>query len=155
MADGTHTADHGFVPLDEATCWELLGRVSVGRLAWADPDGRVMVVPVNFGLDGRMVVVRTGRTALLAAARARTRCGLQADDLEPGLRSGWTVLVDGRLAEVQDEAVAERLGLLVDPWLRQPRPHVLSLAATQVTGRMIEAVGDVRVVAVDADGHDR
>jgi nitroimidazol reductase NimA-like FMN-containing flavoprotein (pyridoxamine 5'-phosphate oxidase superfamily) len=149
MADQGESTDHGLVALDESACWDLLPQARVGRLAWTDPDGRIMVVPVNFGLDGHTVVVRTGDTALLDAARACRRCAFQAEDLEPGLRSGWTVLVDGQLTAAEDDATAERLGRLVDPWLREPRPHVLVLTATQITGRAVPAVGSVQVLPVD------
>jgi nitroimidazol reductase NimA-like FMN-containing flavoprotein (pyridoxamine 5'-phosphate oxidase superfamily) len=150
MADEDN-ADNGLMALDASACWTLLSQVRVGRLAWTDPDGRIMIVPVNFGLDGHTIVIRTGETTLLDAARARRRCALQADDLEPGLRSGWTVLVDGRLAVTEDEAAAARLGRLVDPWLRVPRPHVLLLAATQVTGRAVPAAVSVQIVSGGAD----
>jgi nitroimidazol reductase NimA-like FMN-containing flavoprotein (pyridoxamine 5'-phosphate oxidase superfamily) len=103
MADESN-AHHGLglMALDASACWKLLSRARVGRLAWTDPDGRIMVVPVNFGLDGHSVVIRTGDTTLLAAARTGRRCAFQADDLEPGLRSGWTVLVDGQLTATED-----------------------------------------------------
>ena len=149
MADRGDDADRSLVALDESACWDLLPRARVGRLAWTDPDGRIMVVPVNFGLDGRTVVIRTGDTALLDAARAGSRCAFQAEDLEPGLRSGWTVLVDGQLTLTDDDATTERLGQLVDPWLREPRPYVLVVTATQATGRTLPAVGGVQVVPFD------
>ena len=150
MTDRDGTADHGFAALGTSACWDLLPRARVGRLAWADPDGRIMVVPVNFGLDGHTVIIRTGDTSLLDAARARTRCAFQAEDLEPGLRSGWTVLLDGTLTEVADRGMAERLGRLVEPWLRDPRPHVLVLAATNVAGRSLRpGAGGVQVVTVE------
>jgi hypothetical protein len=152
MTRGDSTG-RGVLPLAEDACWELLPRATVGRLAWTDSDGRVLVVPVNFGVDGRTVVVRTGDTVLLAAARAGARCAFQADDLEPGLRSGWTVLADGHLREVVDPGSAERLGQLVGPWLRVPRPHVLLLEATRISGRELEAVGGVEVIPFDADEH--
>jgi len=152
MTRGDSTG-RGVLPLDEDACWDLLPRARVGRLAWTDPDGRVLVVPVNFGLDGRAVVVRTGDTVLLAAARAGARCAFQADDLEPGLRSGWTVLADGHLHVVVDPGSAERLGQLVSPWLRVPRPHVLLFEATRISGRRLQAVGGVEVIPVDADEH--
>ena len=79
---------------------------------------------------------------------SRFLAAFQAEDLEPGLRSGWTVLVDGHLT-VADDATTERLGQLVDPWLREPRPHVLVITATQATGRTLAAVGDVQVVPFD------
>jgi nitroimidazol reductase NimA-like FMN-containing flavoprotein (pyridoxamine 5'-phosphate oxidase superfamily) len=153
MPDRGDDSDHGFTALDESACWDLLPGAKVGRLAWTDPDGRIMVVPVNFGLDGHTVVIRTGETALLDAARSRSRCGFQAEDLEPGLRGGWTVLVDGQLTTVDDEATVKRLGQRVDPWLREPRPHVLLLTVTQVTGRKLRARGSVQVVQqADVDG---
>ena len=149
MAGRGENTDHSLVALDESACWHLLPRARLGRLAWTDPDGRIMVVPVNFGLDAHTVVIRTGDTALLDAARAGKRCAFQAEDLEPGLRSGWTVLVDGQLTVADDDATAERLGRLVDPWLREPRPYVLVLTATQATGRALPALGGVQIVPFD------
>jgi hypothetical protein len=145
--------DTGFATLGEPACWNLLPDTGVGRLAWAEPDGRIVVVPVNFGRDARSVVVRTGDTALLDAARDRRRCGFQVEDLEPGLRSGWTVLIDATLVEVQDEEFADRLARLVDPWLREPRPFVLLLQVHGVAGRSLHGVGGVQVITLgDTDG---
>ncbi len=141
--------DHGFATLGETACWQLIPGSGVGRLAWTEQDGRVMVIPVNYGRDGRTVIVRTGDTDLLDAAHASARVAFQVDDLEPALRSGWTVLVDGTLTEVDDEELAEELARLVDPWLREPRPYVLLLQSTQVTGRSLHGVGGVQVVVLD------
>ncbi len=126
------SAEGGLLPLAEDACRDLLPQARVGRLACADPDGRILVVPVNFGLDSRTIVIRTGDTLLPDAAGAGERCAFQADDLEPGLRSGWTVLVDGHLRMGIDPVSAQRLGQLVTPWLRVPRPDVLLLEATRV-----------------------
>jgi len=151
MATGGEHADRGLLPLAEDACWELLPRTQVGRLAWTEPDGRILILPVNFGVDGRTIVMRTGETVLLDAARSGKRCAFQADELEPGLRSGWTVLVDGLLRVITDEAAAERLGQLVTPWLRVPRPHVLLLGAAHASGRRIPEIGSVEVVTIDGD----
>jgi hypothetical protein len=61
------------------------------------------------------------------------------------------VLLDGTLTEVADRGMAERLGRLVEPWLRDPRPYVLVLAATHVTGRSLQPEGSVQVVIVEDD----
>jgi hypothetical protein len=77
----TQTTDTGFATLGEQACWNLLPDTGIGRLAWAEPDGRIVVVPVNFGRDARSVVIRTGdtapcptppATAAAAASRSRT-----------------------------------------------------------------------------------
>jgi hypothetical protein len=149
MSDAIDEADSGFGTLGGPACWQLLRGEVIGRVAWVEPDGRILVVPVNYGLDGRTVIIRTGDTDLLDAARAGARVAFQVDDLEPGLRSGWTVSVDGTLAQVDDEELAGQLARLVDPWLHEPRPYVLLLQATRVTGRSLHGVGGVQVVVLD------
>jgi nitroimidazol reductase NimA-like FMN-containing flavoprotein (pyridoxamine 5'-phosphate oxidase superfamily) len=144
--------DTGFATLGEPACWSLLPDTGVGRLAWAEDDGRIVVVPVNYGRDGRSIVLRTGDTDLRTAARGRRRCAFQVEDLEPGLRSGWTVLIDATLTEVEDEEIAERLARLVDPWLREPRPYVLILQVHGVAGRSLHGAGGVQVVVLGDDG---
>jgi nitroimidazol reductase NimA-like FMN-containing flavoprotein (pyridoxamine 5'-phosphate oxidase superfamily) len=147
------SADEGLATLGESACWELLPDSGVGRLAWMNPDGRIMVVPINYGRDGHTVIMRTGDTELLGRARAGSRVAFQVDDLERGLRSGWTVLFDGTLTEVDDGDQAERLAQLVDPWLREPRPYVLLLRTTVVTGRSLRPTsGPVQVVVFDPEG---
>jgi nitroimidazol reductase NimA-like FMN-containing flavoprotein (pyridoxamine 5'-phosphate oxidase superfamily) len=136
--------------LDESACWELLPDSGVGRLAWANPDGRILVVPVNYGRDVHTIIVRTGDTELLDRARTGTRVAFQVDELEQGLRSGWTILFDGMLDEVDEVDRAERLARLVDPWLREPRPYVLMLRVTQVSGRRLTPTGGaVQVIDLD------
>jgi hypothetical protein len=54
----------------------LLGAAAdsgLGKLAWANPDGRILVVPVNYGRDRHTTIVRTGNTELLDRARTGTR----------------------------------------------------------------------------------
>lgn len=143
------TVDTGFAELGEPACWNLLPTAGVGRLAWAEPDGRIVVVPANYALDGHTVIIRTGDTSLLDAARERRRCAFQVEDIEPALRSGWTVLLDATLTEVEDEDIAEQLARLVDPWLREPRPFVLLLQVRGVSGRSLHGAGGVQVVALD------
>ncbi len=56
-------------------------------------------------------------------------------------------------ASVVDAGSAERLGQLVSPWLRVPRPHVLLFEATGISGRKLQEVGGVEIILVDADEH--
>jgi len=61
------------------------------------------------------------------------------------------VLVDGRLRVVTDPVAAERLGELGPPRGRGPRPPLLLLEAMHGSGRRLQAVGGVEVVAFDTD----
>jgi len=82
--------------LDRAACLDLLKSVGLGRVAWAAHDGRVVVEPVNFVLDDEGVVFRTGEGEKLDAVRSGRAFSFGADEVEPALRVGWSVLVSGR-----------------------------------------------------------
>ena len=132
--------------LDRATCLELLASADVGRLAWAE-DGRVMVFPLNFALVEDAVVFRTPSRSLCDAVASGAGLTFQADDVEPALRSGWTVVANGPAAEVTDPAERERLSSLVTPWRRTDALHVIRLNIASITGRRLpERPGSVDTI---------
>jgi hypothetical protein len=141
--------------LDRQGCLDLLRTVSVGRLAWVDGGGRVQVRPVNFTLgsahDGPCVLVRCRDGEMLAAARSGRPFSFEADQLEPALRGGWSVLVVTEGVQIN---TATGTGL-PDPWAGGERPHVLRLATghgATITGRRLRlAAGDISVVRVERD----
>lgn len=138
--------------LDRSTCLDLLGTLDVGRCAWVAEDGRVVVLPVNFAIEEGDIVFRSAAGAKLAAARAGQRFSFEGDDVEPALRTGWSVLVTGRASEVGDPSEATRLAQLVHPWLRDERPNVVRLHAEQISGRRLRLhPGGTRVVYIDPD----
>lgn len=134
--------------LDRGTCLDLLATVAVGRLAWAGADARVQVRPVNFVVDGSDVLVRCQDGAMLDAARAGRPFSFEADQVEPALRGGWSVLVVCAGAQVTDGSGAP----LPEPWAAGERPHVLRLVPEAVTGRRLQlAGGEISVVRLDPD----
>ena len=138
--------------LDSAACLDLLGTLDVGRCAWVAEDGRVVVLPVNFAIEEGDIVFRSAAGAKLAAARAGQRFSFEGDDVEPALRTGWSVLVTGRASEVGDPVEAARLAQLVHPWSRDHRPNVVRLHAEQISGRRLRLhPGGTRVVYIDPD----
>jgi nitroimidazol reductase NimA-like FMN-containing flavoprotein (pyridoxamine 5'-phosphate oxidase superfamily) len=142
--------------LDRSTCLELLRTVGVGRLAWAETDGHVQVLPLNFALDGDDVVVRTGSGTLVTAVQAGRRLSFQADDLEPAVRGGWTVLITGAAQVVGPGSESERLARLVQPWAGGLKPVVVRLRAGDVKGRRLTLHGGgVRVVRLHEDDDHR
>lgn len=130
-------AEHGLIELDRQTSLRLLAGLEVGRVAWTDGD-RVMVFPLNFALDGENILVRTPSATVLAAAKTSRVLTFQGDDFEPGLHTGWTVLVSGPAEEITDAAEMERVRGLVTPWRDDGPFRVLRIRVEQVTGRRLE-----------------
>jgi len=144
--------DEGFEVLDRATCLELLGSHQVGRLAWAGPDGRVHVRPVNYTLAGEDVIVRTRTGSILSAAQANLQMTFEADHLEPGVKAGWSVLIVGTAEDLGSTAEAASLRDSVRLWARGTRPHVLRIRAGEVSGRRLHpGSGEIVTVRWDSE----
>jgi nitroimidazol reductase NimA-like FMN-containing flavoprotein (pyridoxamine 5'-phosphate oxidase superfamily) len=88
--------------LDRAACTELLTTVGLGRAAWAEQTGQVIVEPVNFAVEDDCVVFRTAEGEKLDAVRRGCTFSFEADDVEPALRVGWSVLVPSMTEIVTD-----------------------------------------------------
>ena len=118
-------------------CLALLATVPVGRLVFTE-QALPAVVPVNFLLHQRQIVVRTGATSTLAAAVRGAVVAFQADDLDRTTRQGWSVTVTGRAYEVRDPIELERLAALpLLPWVGGDLDHVIVVPVDLVTGRRI------------------
>lgn len=128
----------GIELIDRAECLQLLADNEVGRLSVV-AGGQPEIFPVNYGFDGAAVLFRTDRGTKLAAA-GRSRACFEIDDYDRATRSGWSVVVHGRLEEVDEysgPAYERARDLTVDPWAIGPKPHLLRLSPTRVTGRRI------------------
>ena len=133
--------------LDRETCLALLGNLDIGRCAWVDEDGRIIVIPVNFVLFEGHIVFRSNEGAKLSAAGQNGYFSFEVDDLEPAVHGGWSVLVQGRAQEVTDPEERSRLQGMVHPWSRVERLEVVRISVEYVTGRRIRLhAGGVSVV---------
>jgi nitroimidazol reductase NimA-like FMN-containing flavoprotein (pyridoxamine 5'-phosphate oxidase superfamily) len=149
-------ADEGLEILDRASCLELLATAQVGRLAWAAVDGQVHIRPVNYTLVGTDVIVRTAMGSILAAALANLPVTFEADELEPALQAGWSVVVIGTAEDIGATAEAARLRESVHPWARGSRPNVVRIRAGKVTGRRLRPRGGpILVVRPEPDDDDQ
>lgn len=123
-------------PLEPAECWELLRSGHLGRIAFEDVDG-ILVVPVNYAVDGEEVVFRTQEDNMLGvAATWGRRCAFQVDHHDDTVRQGWTVLVRGELRRASDEE-ADRLRGLVASWASGDRRVVGRVLADRIDGRRV------------------
>ncbi len=132
-----HSTDHAgleILPLDE--CLRLLASVPVGRVGFV-ADGEVAVLPVNHVMDGQDVIFRTSYGSKLSAAETEKLAAFEADHYDEQTRSGWSVLVTGRLEPVDDQAEIQRLSRLgLHPWVTTAqRPFWIRIRPTSVSGR--------------------
>ena len=98
--------------IDRDECLDLVGSVSVGRIAVALPGGPPFVVPVNYALDGDVVVFRSDPGSKLFALREQP-VSFQVDAVDPVRRTGWSVLIQGIAQEVAQDEVEH---LVVESW---------------------------------------
>ncbi|HEY8524687.1 MAG TPA: pyridoxamine 5'-phosphate oxidase family protein [Acidimicrobiales bacterium] len=134
----------GLEVLDRDTCLELLATAEVGRLAIGGL-GDVVLLPINYALDGETVVFRTDPGTKLERAGRWGRATFEIDDFDLVARAGWSVVVTGRLEEVThyDATAFERVGRLpIDPWVGGEKRHWLRLVPTRITGRRLVPVAE-------------
>jgi nitroimidazol reductase NimA-like FMN-containing flavoprotein (pyridoxamine 5'-phosphate oxidase superfamily) len=129
--------DHaGLEVLPFDSCLSLLAAVSIGRVGFV-AGGEVVMLPVNFVVDGQDVVFRTASGSKLASADDRNVVAFEADNYDDITQSGWSVLVSGRAEVVEDEAEIARLSQFgLYAWASTlDRPFWIRIRPTSVTGR--------------------
>lgn len=120
------------VVLGTRECWALLRSVRVGRLAFTDralPAIRL----VNFTLNGGELTIWSRPGGKIAALQGQV-VAFEADEIDHGTRTGWTVEVLGK-AEVFP---ADGLPLPADPsWVPGPLDHVIRIDVQRISGRRL------------------
>lgn len=129
------TLHSGLEPIPPAECLRLLDRAQVGRVAlWDDGPS---IVPVCFHVDDASVVLRTAAGSRLASRSVGATVAFEVDALEPTLRTGWSVVVRGRLERVVDEGEVLRLEPLVHAWPIGERDALLRIPIAEISGRRL------------------
>lgn len=131
-------ARSGLEILSRKECIRLLGSQRVGRLGFV-VDGSPMVLPVNYAVEGDVVVFRTGEGTKLDAAIG-ARVTLEADEVDQGTGTGWSVVVQGVARDVTEDTdwFAESLRQLAPPtWLPNPPDHYVRIDPTSISGRRL------------------
>lgn len=130
-----------WLELTKSECFELLDGQRVGRLAFVDERGPI-VLPVNFVLDNYMVVIRTDEGTKLDIASHGDRVAFEVDQIDEATGSAWSVLIRGEAIEVTDELELDRLSQLpLRPLAPGPKSHFVRILPAVITGRRISAPG--------------
>jgi nitroimidazol reductase NimA-like FMN-containing flavoprotein (pyridoxamine 5'-phosphate oxidase superfamily) len=123
--------------LDRAQCLDLLDTVRVGRLVFTE-DGLPAVQPVNFRMCGGEPVIRVAGGTKLRAAVGNAVVAFEADELDPDLRTGWSVTVVGHASVITDVVeLVELSGVWLQPWVGGRRDHFIRIRTERITGRVL------------------
>ena len=121
--------------LEPAECRRLLAQQEVGRLAYVARAGTPDIVPVNYSVVGGDLLIRSGVGPKLQAVQRRDLVALEVDDLDSSTRSGWSVVVVGRVRELPARALDAAVG--PHPWADGPRERLVLLQVQRLTGRRL------------------
>lgn len=113
-------------------CLELLASQPIGRVAVASPGSAPLVVPVNYLLDGEVVVFRSDIGAKLHALRHPV--SFQVDCVDAIHRTGWSVLIRGTAYEATHWEVDH---LHLESWAGDDKQHWVRVVPDVITGRRI------------------
>jgi nitroimidazol reductase NimA-like FMN-containing flavoprotein (pyridoxamine 5'-phosphate oxidase superfamily) len=130
------TFEGGMAVLTEDECLVLLGSHEVGRIAFSTDD-RIEILPVNYGIEGRIIVFRTNAGTKLSAARA-SAVAFEVDGWESASGVGWSVVAKGRAEEItmNPGRASEHLRWVpVHPAAPGDRWHWIAIMPTEITGR--------------------
>ena len=122
--------------MSEGECWAELSSRTLGRLA-TSVDGYPDIVPVNYVVQRRTILIRTAEGTKLASAAINPRVAFEADDHD--VAQGWSVVVKGQahvLSSSEELAAAERAQVL--PWVLTPKQRFIRIEPMEITGRRFQ-----------------
>jgi nitroimidazol reductase NimA-like FMN-containing flavoprotein (pyridoxamine 5'-phosphate oxidase superfamily) len=122
--------------LTENQCLALLNSHEVGRIAFQF-KGRIEVFPMNYAMDGAIIVFRTSPGTKLEGV-PNSVIAFEVDGWDPESGIGWSVVAKGAAEEVTTGVgrVAEHLRWVpVHPVAPGERYHWLAIKPSEITGR--------------------
>ena len=122
--------------LSEAECMELLASRNMGRFAYNDDEGPV-VIPLNYAVSAGTVLVATSAYAELAQHARSTSVAFQVDDIDVEQHSGWSVLVRGRTEVADYDELQAAHTSRPAPWAEGVRTLYLRIVPQSVSGRRL------------------
>lgn len=112
-------------------CWDILGELKFGRLAYV-LDGEVFIVPINHGVLDEQVVFETGQGSKLLGIDEQATVAYEVDDIDA--EQGTSVVVRGFVVPL-DGPEAESAEQGVQPWIDSPKVEVMAIVPSSVSGR--------------------
>jgi nitroimidazol reductase NimA-like FMN-containing flavoprotein (pyridoxamine 5'-phosphate oxidase superfamily) len=127
--------------LSESQCSELLASRDIGRIAFLVGD-EPEIFPINYAVDGTVVVFRTAAEAKLRQA-VMHRVAFEVDGWDPNTRVGWSVVLKGVAQEVTralDPFAAALRERPVYPLAPGEREQWIAVYPSEISGRRFHRV---------------
>jgi len=121
--------------LDAEECWSLLSQTGVGRLA-VIADGHPDVFPVNYKVDGRTLVFRTGGGTKQQAIESDAVVALEADAVSSQFGLAWSLVAKGIAAEETPTGTdLDDIRRALFPWQGVGQEYFIRITPVSITGR--------------------
>ncbi|MGW0882280.1 pyridoxamine 5'-phosphate oxidase family protein [Streptomyces sp. NPDC002671] len=123
------------VELGREESLRLLASVSMGRVGFTR-QALPVIRPVNHLVtgDGDVVIRTHAGAALLTSASASEVVVYEADRIDEGSHTGWSVMVTGTASRVTDPPTLSRYHAELTPWVSRDMEYVVRIKAELVTG---------------------
>jgi nitroimidazol reductase NimA-like FMN-containing flavoprotein (pyridoxamine 5'-phosphate oxidase superfamily) len=115
-------------------CHGLLESQQVGRIAYTDADGPI-VLPVNYVMFDGCVVVATSPYSSLGRNAISAPVAFEVDDIDDFTESGWSVLVRGHVSVIERHELSDVE--LPRPWAEGTRTLILKISVAEISGRRL------------------
>ncbi len=123
--------------LGRSECEGLLRLSEVGRVAVSTPNGP-HIVPLNYAISKGGIVVCTTPYSVLGTYGRDSLLAFEVDHFEHPQHRGWSVVVRGRAAIIEDpDDLHTLLRVLPRSWASGSRSLYLRIAMTEMSGRRL------------------
>ena len=129
--------------LGEDESLRLIERAEVGRIGFTGRYGPE-VLPVNYKVVDGTIVFRTeaegalGQDLRTGIRGAEYKVAFEVDEVDAATRTGWSVMVQGAVHHVEDEAErAELTKVGIESWMSGERSLFMRITPTLISGRRI------------------
>jgi uncharacterized protein len=135
MSNDEHWFPGHLSEMDGSECLELLAGHEVGRVAYCDDLGPV-VLPVNYTLDHDTVLLQVSPHSVLGRRLRGARASFEIDDFDDYNQSGWSVLVRGEASYVDAADLPDDAGR-PHSWVEGQRTLHVRIVPGLISGRRL------------------
>lgn len=130
-----HLTDGPVHEMPEPDAWELLTRKEFGRLAFV-LGGDVHIVPVNYALSGRRMLIRTAPGSKLLGIVVHPKVAFETDEVSE--RTATSVVAWGVAKHLSQREMDATEALQPISWVDTPKYEVIAIELTAVQGRRFD-----------------